>query len=750
VKQSKVFARSVAAVFACSPFGAVTLAHAQESIQSEATPIAEVIVSAQRFESTVLRTPIAVTAVSGDALRASGVLDPTRLGAEVPNLSIDRGNGLQITIRGVTSSDGTEKGDPSAAFLLDGIYIARPQVQEVSFFDITRVEVLRGPQGTLYGRNTTAGVVNVITNQPTREFDSAVNTSIGDFGTQQFDAMVNVPLNEVWALRVAGAYDKRDSYQTRLGTDQQSLDPFKKNTTARIQALGNFSEDVSLLLRFDYSDLEGKPGGLLVRATNFFSAADLASDPLLQDPIRVTGDGDSDSRRRTNYTQLTATDQRNNTWGASAELSWDLGPLALTYIGSYREFDREEDSNVGLIDGAPAVDTLFLGQYSQNSQELRFATTSQGPFQSQFGVYWFKERSDIAFYYLDLAGAAPVFGFPQDPTISESYAVFGQGTYSFTDQLRLTLGVRYSHDDKSRVGATVSQQTMTFNPATDTRLQNSAETTSEKTTLRVGMDYDLGDTSMLYGVVSTGYKAGGFNDGCEADTVTNGVPCNQPRPVSQLYYDPETLTAYEVGYKTRTAGGRIQLNAAVFHYDYKNLQLSTLFDFGGGPAQTTTNAAEASVDGIELEASFAPSTRNRFDLAAAYLDGKYEEYFPLGAGSAPDYAGRSLDRSPDFTLTAGYTHVYPLSNGGQLSANVRERWSDEYVLTVFATPRQYTQPSYNRTDVSLTYAAPDDRWYVQAFGTNLEDEVLVTGVDTMGNVTPSEPRLYGVRAGWRY
>ncbi len=748
MKKSQILARSVATVLACSAFGT----SAQETSARVTETLEEVIVTALHQESPLLKTPVAVTAISGDALRSAGVTDPLRLGNEVPNLSIDRNNGgLQITIRGVTSSDATEKGDPSAAFLLDGVYIARPQVQEVSFFDIARVEVLRGPQGTLYGRNTTAGLLNVITNSPVHDFESAVNAGFGDFGTQQVDAMVNVPLNDVWALRVSGAYDRRDAYQIPLASDPYSLDPFKENTTARIQTLADFNENVSLLLRLDYSDLKGKPGGVFVRATNFYSAADLATDPLLLDPIYQSGDDDSKSRRTTNYTQVDPSDLSNNTWGASAEINWNLGPLTLTYLGSYREFERNEESNIPTVTGGPAVDTLFVGQYEQNSQELRFATTSEGSLKGQFGIYWFREESDIGFYLLDFAPVGvPVFGFPQNPTISESYAVFGQGTYSFTDQLHLTLGVRYSHDDKSRIGAMVFQQTLTFDPATDSQFMNAAETTSEKTTWRVGLDYDIGDNSMLYGVVSTGYKAGGFNDGCEEGTVTNGIPCNNPRSTAQLYYEPETLTAYEVGYKTRAAEGRLQLTAAAFHYDYKNLQLSTVFDFGGGPAQTTTNAAEATVNGVELEANFAPTSRHRFDVAAAYLDTKYDGYFPRGVGAAPDYADRSLDRSPDFTLTGGYTYSYPLSNGGQLSANIRERWSDDYVVTVFATPRQYNQPSYNRTDVSVTYMAPDDRWYLQAFGNNLEDEILITAVDTNGNVTPSEPRTYGARAGVRF
>ena len=472
MKKPETLARVIASFFACNSLGIATQAYAQESTPEEGTEtLEEIIVTALHLETSLTKTPVAVTSIDGDALRSAGVLDPTRLDEEVPNLSIVRGNGLQITIRGVTSADATEKGDPSAAFLLDGVYLARPQVQDVSFFDVERVEVLRGPQGTLYGRNTTAGVVNVISNKPAHEFESAVNASFGDFGTQRVDAMVNAPLSDVWALRAAAVYDKRDSYNIPLSTDQFSLDPFKENTTIRIQTLADFNDSVSLLLKVDYSDLQGTPSGGNVRAANFYDPADLAVPSAAAgiglDPFYQTGNGDSESRRTLNYTQLGQASLNNNTWGVSAELNWDLGPLALTYLGSYREFENEQEGNLPVAAGAPVVNSLAFGDYWQNSQELRFATTSDGPFKGQFGVYWFKEESAIAFYILDFIPGVPFFGFPQDPTISESYAFFGQGTYDFTDALHLTLGARYSHDDKSRIGATVFQQQLEFNPATD-------------------------------------------------------------------------------------------------------------------------------------------------------------------------------------------------------------------------------------------------------------------------------------------
>lgn len=214
-----------------------TSASAQEAAD-QPVDNGDIVVTANRTESLASKTPVALTAVAGTALVSQGITNPTALAETVPNLSIDRANGLQITIRGVTSTDGTEKGDPSAAFMLDGIYIARPQVQEVSFFDIGRVEVLRGPQGTLYGRNTTAGVVNVISAKPKLDkFEGSVDLNYGNYNTFQATGVINVPVSEKIALRGAVNYDRRDSY-LKAGTGFTSkLSPFKENLSLRGSAL---------------------------------------------------------------------------------------------------------------------------------------------------------------------------------------------------------------------------------------------------------------------------------------------------------------------------------------------------------------------------------------------------------------------------------------------------------------------------------------------------------------------------------
>jgi iron complex outermembrane receptor protein len=607
----------------------------------------------------------------------------------------------------------------------------------VSFFDIDRVEVLRGPQGTLYGRNTTAGVVNLISNKPANTFQAAVNAGFGNFGTYQADAMVNVPITDAFAIRASGAYERRDNF-IKSGVDTPySYNPFKNNLSGRLQALWHINDDMTLLLKGDYSDIKGN--------TAYFSRAEYAYD--LTDPLNPRyRNADEKTVRTLQFAYPGPSDTHNKTWGISGEYNWDFGPMTLTYLGSYRKFDRNENfvANLGFPVAGP-----FTGNYKQNSQELRFASNDWGKLKVQFGGYYFKEKSFTALYLLGLEAliGKPYYGFPEN-TLSESYAGFGQATYSLTSTLHLTGGVRYSHDRKERHGGTVFQDGPTFNAATDTLLLNYADRSFSKITWRGGVDWDVNNRTLLYGSVSTGYKAGGFNDGCLAGTSYGGVLCNQPQPTNVLYFKPETLTSYEVGFKMHTSDNTFRLNGSAFYYDYQNLQLSqTAICEGGGPCQVTQNAAKAKVEGVELESTVAPSARNRFDLSFTWLHAVYRQYEPL---AGIDYTGRSLDRSPTFVASAGYTYTLPLANDGTVTASVHSRLSDSYVLTNYSVPAQFRQPSYTRTDVTVGYNAPGQRWYVQGFAHNLENHIQITSIDGSDNITISDPRTYGVRAGFKF
>jgi len=724
-----------AAVMASASTLAFALSSGPSLAADEAPAVDEVVVTATRVQTFASKTPVALSAITGEGLTAAGITNPTTLGEQVPNLSIVRGNGLQITIRGVTSTDGTEKGDPSAAFLLDGVYLARPQAQEVSFYDLERVEVLRGPQGTLYGRNTTAGLVNVITATPKHDFEGSIEGVYASFNTVQLTGMMNLPVNDKIALRAAVNYDRRDSYLREGVASPFTLDPFKKNLSGRLSALFDITEDMSLVVRADYSEIRGVPINS-VYSTNFFNG------PFTAGSFPTLVDAGAKAQRTLGYAPVWQTRRDNDTWGVQAEYNWSFTPdLTLTYLGSYREFTRSE--KLDAIKGLNRA--TFEGDYWQNSQELRLAYQHEA-LQFQTGLYYFKERSGIEFFIqnpqnLGLPANATQYGFPQKPTIAESYAGFAQATYEVAPDFHLTAGVRYSHDDKSRVGATVYDTT----GGTRVFLQNNnASRSFEKVTYRLGADYDIPSLGLVYATFSTGYKAGGFNDGCEVGT---GPGC--ALPASALYYQPETLTAYEGGFKFRFDDLGLRLNGALFHYDYKGLQLSSVTNACGVPCQTTRNAAKAKVDGVEVEAIYTPAEGHRFDANLNWLRGRYADFKP---NPAFDFAGLALDRSPKWSGAVGYSYTHPVGEGTIVAA-ARVRFSERYRLTQISPVVFFRQPSFHKTDLTLTYNAPQDRYYLQAFAKNLENEIVLTSATATATASTAafeDPRTFGVRVGYHF
>lgn len=704
-----------------------------------AAALGDIIVTAQRVESLASKTPIALSVHSGEQLTARNITNPTQLGDDTPNVAIVRGIGLQIVIRGVTSRDGTEKGDPSAAFLLDGVYLARPQTQELSFFDVERVEVLRGPQGTLYGRNTTAGVVNVITATPKQIFEASADLSYGNFNHANASAMINVPVSGKLALRAAVNYDRRDSYFIKKSSDANTLDPFKNNFSARVSALYEPTDNLKFVLRLDHSTEKGVPTQS-VPLRNFYTGTGPGGAFLpMQKPIYL--DNSTKAKRTTTYPERWQGFRDNNQTGATLEADWDAGFATFTYLGSYRRFNQDQGTTFASISRNTA-----WGRFRQNSHEVRAAFGGEGPLQGQVGAYYFYERSHTRGFSLDPAAFGiqgfTAFGFEANPTKARSIAGFGQFSYDVTDQLKLTAGGRWTKDKKTRVGALVGEN----GTAVTVFGVNKAEAKFSQTTWRLGVDYDVPDLGLFYAAVSTGYKAGGFNDGCE---IGEGPSCRLSSDA--LYFSPEKLTSFEVGAKLRLFDNTLRLNAAAFHYDYKDLQVtSTLPDCGGGfPCGLTTNAATASIDGVELEALWRPVTNHTLNLNVNWLDAKYKEYNPT---PTRDFSGRPLYLSPKWTLSAGYTYTQPLANGANIELNARTRYSAKYELTDIGPAIFFYQKAYTKSDLSLTYKSPGDRYSVSVFARNLENNLAVTSAFVaLGNIAVFDnPRTYGVRIGVKY
>lgn len=726
----------------------------ESGVEKQYAELGEIIVTAQRTQSAESRTPISMDAISGEQLTKQGLVTVADLNGYAQNLNVQENyNGVQFTIRGVTNTNGSTLNDPAVAFMLDGIYIPRETTpMYLGFYDVDRIEVLRGPQGTLWGRNTTAGVVNVITNSPNlKSFDVSGLASIGNYGTTQDQFMINVPVTDRFAVRAALSYDRRDTYLNKTSTDPFSMNPAKSDVAGRLSALWEISDRVTLNVKADYANMDNVFFEW-VPVTNFYRLPNTANILYnYQNPIYFDG-GTREQLSTNGFQQYWQYGTSARTWGISPQLDWNLGPLQMTYLSSFREQHEH------YIYGAPltptyAMPNIYVSSDETNSQELRFATTGAGPLQAQFGLYYFREA---------LYDNWSVYDFPQvlhfgylavgsDPQINKSYAGFAQATYSILSPLRLTLGLRESHDEKNYFSESVTNTQPFSDPATNSVTPSFATLKSSKLTWRAGLEYDAAEHTMVYATASTGYKAGGVNSGCLQGTSHNGITCGGilALPASILFYQPETVTSYEAGIKSRFADGRIYVTADAFHYNYNNLQLETVQPVGGLYIQATENASKASVNGVELNGIWRPDSHNAFDLGLTWLDARYGDYYPLGQGNPPNYKGRPLDDSPRYTANLGYTYTQPLSFGGNIDLGVHSYFSGSYVLSLVTLPAQYRQPAYHITDVNATYRFSGDKWYVQAYARNLENKIIVVNANTNA-VVPSAPLTFGLRVGFNY
>ncbi|WP_229491523.1 TonB-dependent receptor [Massilia sp. HP4] len=722
-----------------------SIVHAQQApvTQDDDTAVPEVVVTAQRTASLASRTPVAMSVVNGEQLRAIGADSPATLGPRLPNVHIDQAfSGLRVTIRGISNNDTTDKGDPSAAFMLDGVYIARPAGQSGNLLDVDRIEVLRGPQGTLYGRNTTAGLVNVISNAPTDRLEGALGLEAGTYGKRKIDGVVNLPVNGALSLRAAVSQIKQDPFMKngqgtphRPGMDRDERD-------ARLSARLKFNRNATLVVRYDHGETEGN-NDRFVPDTNFYTGV-AGGRPVWRDS--TTDQRLTNSFRPPNMTPVQGWHDRLAR-GLSADLSWDLGPATVHYLASRRKLDQEIRQNY-YYRVAPTVALGVINNYDghneQDSHELRIATNGSGPLSAQAGLYYFSEDSNTsyAFQGLQPVGLPPYYAFPLH-TQARSRAVFGQLTWRVRDDLRLTAGARRTEDDKDRVGSTDFQQGPVFNPATDRRLLNAAELDTARTTWRLGAEFDLAPATLLYASLATGYKAGGFNDGCIAGTSALGVTCPAAAAVTEsaLYYQPEELRAYEAGLKSRLLGGRLTVNAAAFLYDYTNLQLSGTAIVSGAPRILTSNAGVARSRGLELDGEVRIGANGHLSYGATLLDAHYVSYAPTPTTS---WAGRKLDRAPNHVYTLGYEHRFAVMDG-QLRAGVFSRRSADYVIAVPSQLLEYRIPAHTTTDATLRYQPAGGNWSLLARVRNLENSVRPSIIDSFGMTTPTAPRTADLR-----
>jgi iron complex outermembrane receptor protein len=703
----------LAAWMLCSP-----IAFSQESAQTEGT-LQEVMVTAERRSTNLQETPLAISAFGGDDLKIRSINDPSDLQYLVPGLTVGtKGQIARITMRGIGMENvlgGSIGGDPGVSYNVNGVVYARPQMARPGFFDVERVEVLRGPQGTLYGRNATGGSINIITRQPTATHTANADLTVGSRGLMQFEGGIGGPLKGddiLGRIAIRTSDEDGDLKNVQTGGRVGSI----SERSVRGSVLLNPDGALKLLLDADYYQNHGT-------APSFIMANNVTGGTT---PGEALGGRLLTDQRHVDYN----TDGYNvaNIWGTSAKLTWDLGGPSLSSLTSFRRMYVNEGQDLDGSGGRFANTNFRYNHSHQLSEELQLSSNPDSKLQWVLGGFYFDEDSDAAQQFEFYTFKAL---FNSGGTVkSTSYAGYGQATYPVLERVNLTLGGRYTVDRK--------EMTEFFSFGANGGVADNSETWNAFTP-RVSVDWKISDAAMVYATFAKGFKSGGFNVGA----------------LQANAYDPETVRSYEAGAKLRLLENSVQLNAAAFHYDYANLQVNQLV----GLVAALRNAAQSDIDGVEVELAARVADVANFNVTYAYLDATFNNFFntenAFPALGLQNLAGNPLPRSPKHSLNVGAEYTASVGTG---TLTTRADWSYKSQMYFSEFRRDSVgQPSYSLLDMSLTYAPGDERYYASVFGTNLTDEKVWTNVSVntavLGFTRATDintPRTFGVRGGYRF
>ena len=733
--------------------------------QTPTTQLSEVIVTAQKRSENLQKTPLAITALSGQTLHDQQVTNPNDLTRVVPDVLVNSGgaagdSGQSTTvfsIRGLGASGQGPLGSPAVAVHEDGHYF-QTGLAANQFFDLDRVEVSPGPQGTLYGRSASAGAVNVITAKPKDHFEAAAEVEGGDYGDFRGFTMINVPLGDTLAVRISGQYQKHDGYLTNGYDDLNS-------GAVRAQALWKPISGLSVRLAAEYLHNGG-----------------LGTSPVFVGP-EVAALGLSGSLYTRSLAQLGAvngvvqpikSDVDDTKARVFGEIAYNFGPAIFTVAPTYEEFQNKNTNNPI---GQPYGYLSVSGPATQRGVEARFNDPGTTKLKWVVGFNYF-DYSIIALID-EFVPPAPLTQLQVGPfkgielvnafdKIDEgkqtSKAVFGQFTYPILPHLRVTAGARQNWDDETynghlgTEGVFIGGSPNLIGPNPIVTPPLSSAVSFSKFTYKVALDYDLAPASLIYGTLGTGYKPGGLNEGGPA---SSNVP---PTPLApSQVFDPETVMHYEVGSKNRFLHNRLQINDAVYYDSYKNYQNLNNQPVNplavGAIGAVVTNAGQAKVYGNELSAEFQATSQDRFSAALNYLHATFTSYVVpayLGEGGGPvpeqNYSGYRLPNAPQWSGTMSYAHRFDLTGGSSVTGLASTYISDFY-YAYFQEQQGTEQKPYTKTLVSLTYQNAGHDFSVSGFVKNIENNAtLISGsyTEPFTYVFLDAPRTYGFTVSKRF
>ncbi|WP_298283067.1 TonB-dependent receptor [Novosphingobium sp.] len=711
---------------------------ASPAAAQEAAPPAEgltdIVVTATRSSESLSKVAASVSAVSEAALGVGGVKDVASLATAIPNLSVGDQFGVnRIFIRGIGLTSIDLGADGGVAFLQDGAQIARPAAQLSGFYDLERVEVLRGPQGTLYGRSATAGAINLITKRPTEELEGYVRASYGNYNAVALEGAVGGALSgDQLMVRIAGKYDRRDGYGINEFTGQDIDD---RNAYAlRGSILAKPADDLEILVSGEYFKEDDSNYAFHYFGPTVQPENALGSLIGGQSLFTVAAAAGRQPNLRNIYSDQEALNQRDG-YSVTGTIAWTPGDWDIKSITSYRNFERFNRND---LDGSNAN---MFGQNNYNETSKTFsqefvATYRSEKFDALLGAMYFNEEL-FGSVRVPLTNLGILFGVPANTFDGANYLQFGtvnidaigvyaQGSYAVTDKLKITAGGRFSYEKRKGVG------TFDFLGSVNTDKAKSWNAFTPTVTL----NYQASDSTLVYASVTRGFKSGVINVGSRNDVI-----------------NPEYVWSYEVGLKTTTADRKLQANIAGFYMDYTDLQVGFV---DATSVVTTVNAASARNYGIEAELRAKPVPGLTLELFGTYLNAKYSQ-FTTGdyrrAFQQISVAGNRLSNAPEFSFRAGANYDISVGSAGTLNARAEVNWQDRVFFTEFNNA-DATQAPYALINAGLRFTTADEKFTVDVWGRNLANKLVITNnIITaplfnsvrVGSLAP--PRTFGVTVG---
>ena len=757
---------AVRAILCAAVTAGAPAVHADQAV----TPFEEVVVTAQRREQNIQDVGIAVTPLGEKALHDLNITTATDIVKAVPNLKMNAYSSAQVVfnIRGVSQNDYGDQQEPPVAVYQDDSYSSSINLASFPVFDLARVETLRGPQGTLFGRNATGGAIQFISNRPTETFEGFANLTVGNYNTTILDGALSGPLGDAVQGRLAFIVNQDDGWMESIipgvpdrgGNDHYAL-------RGRLAWQAGDATEVNLIARYLKADRETQ-AGLYSHEPACPNAQNQGefTPPDFACPFWLTGPGEAGTGfeepsiipsrggdpYKTAETEPSYVDRE--IIGGQVRVDHDFGGATLTSITDYQ---TSEKFYIEGGDSSPVEGVFFFqgSDIDQISQEFRLSW-SAGDHQMVGGLFYMDVSGDYTGKFADpFYGYDPDVAFSQDTT---SYAAFFQDEWSLDDQWKLIGGLRYWHD--SREGAYFASApevpglsppvTIIFNRneifpnSTDltdvTVTPGDADATFDDYTARLELDYRPSESLLWYLSYNRGSKSGGFTfstgtpyGGTEVDFV-NGIP-----------FDPETLNAYEIGFKSNI-GDSAMFNVSAFYYDYEDYQAFSQIS----QVQTVTNQ-DAEAQGLEVELNYLPTDRFTLQFGASLMDSKVKDIRLPDQATIVDH---DLPQAPSFSGNALARYEFPLG-AGTASIQGDLYYTDDFCFTTLCAPVEQEE-SYTVANARIAYGAGDGRWEVAAFVNNLfEEEYRVYAFDSSlfaGVVAGvyGKPMTYGITASWRF